>query len=322
MSADVDSHSPDITMPSTRIVDVLIIGGGVGGLVSALCLHRYGFTVRVYERSEALNTTGYGLNLQPYGVKVLYEHGFEKELDQLGVRTTHVNYYTSNGQLIYREPRGLHAGYKWPMYSVHRGHFHELLLRRVRADVGESSVVLNQKLVNFRDKTDYIEADFIDSEGRIITEKGKVLIGADGIHSAVRKLLYPDEKSPLWSGTILWRGISVVDKVYLDGRTMMSMGNPKQRSIFIFPVNDSIINWTCHIRVKNSTGRCTPNGTFHFDLVFLRASQTSDIENFFALKVSTEKPLITCHIFWLCRNPSLFLSQEGNSTRSFRCLAL
>ncbi|UJR29586.1 hypothetical protein I4U23_010803 [Adineta vaga] len=255
MSVKSDSCSPDITLSSTTIVDVLIAGAGVGGLVAALCLHRCGFTVRVHEKFKVLDKTGYGLNLQPSSVKILYENGFEDELDKLGVRTGHVNYYTSTGQFIYREPRGLNAGYKWPMYSVHRGHFHELLLHRVRSELGETSVVLDQRLVNFRVKDDYVEVDLSNSEGCSTTEKGRVLIGADGVHSAVRKILYSDEGNSLWNGTILWRGVSPVEEMYLDGKTMVSMGDPNRGSIFMFPVNEKFVNWTCHIRVTNPLGK-------------------------------------------------------------------
>ncbi|CAF4260688.1 unnamed protein product, partial [Adineta steineri] len=105
----------------TTMVDVLIVGGGIGGLVTALCLHREGYSVRVHERVAAVEPIGFGLNLQPFSVKVLYELGLEHELDEVGIQGAKALFYSRHGQLIYSEAKGIEAGYKWPTYSMHRG---------------------------------------------------------------------------------------------------------------------------------------------------------------------------------------------------------
>jgi 5-methylphenazine-1-carboxylate 1-monooxygenase len=222
MDTDGDGEKSNADM-----IDVLIAGAGIGGLVSALCLHRAGYSVRVFERLSALEPIGFGLNLQPFAVKVLYELGLEREMDEVGIPTNKTLFYSRQGQLIYEELKGMDAGYKWPTYSVHRGDFQQLLLRRLREEVGERSVRLNQNLVGFRSHADYIEADFANSStGELSTESAKVLLGADGIESTVRKILYPDEGRPLWRGITIYRGVTETEQLYLNGRTMILIGNP------------------------------------------------------------------------------------------------
>jgi 2-polyprenyl-6-methoxyphenol hydroxylase-like FAD-dependent oxidoreductase len=244
---------------SSDIIDVLIVGAGIGGLVAALCLHRAGFSVRLYERNEKFDPIGFGIALQSYCVKLLHELGFEQEMDEIGVRISKAAFYSRNGQFIYQEPRGIDAGYKWPAYLMHRGHFHQLLLRRVRHELGEMSVQFSQKFVAFRSQSNHIEADFVNPiSGQLITDFAKVLVGADGINSTVRQILYPDEGPPLWDGRKLWRGISPMKKPILDGRTKILMGNPDVREMVIYPINDNLVNWAFVVRVQHSGARASP----------------------------------------------------------------
>ncbi|CAF5016265.1 unnamed protein product [Rotaria sp. Silwood1] len=141
------------------------------------------------------------------------------------------------------------AGYNWPMYSMHRGHFQQLLLRHVRDEVGEMSVRLGQKLVAVQSQPNHVEVDFVNpTTGELNTEIAKVLVAADGINSTVRKILYPNEGPPLWRGLTVWRGVTPIQKAFLDGRTMICIGNPDKCEMFIFPISSNLVNWACIVR--------------------------------------------------------------------------
>ena len=111
---------------------VLIAGAGIGGLTSALALHARGIGARVFESVRELAPLGVGINLLPHAMAVLDELGLQGEIAALGVKTAELCYFNRHGQLIWREPRGLDAGYPVPQISVHRG---ELQLALSRAGV-------------------------------------------------------------------------------------------------------------------------------------------------------------------------------------------
>ncbi|CAF3217799.1 unnamed protein product [Rotaria sp. Silwood2] len=245
-----------------EITDILIAGAGISGLVTAICLHRAGFSVRIHERAQKLEEAGFGVNLQPYCVKLLYELGLESEMNEAGIRNNKAVFYSHNGQPVYQDQRGLDAGYKWPMYSMHRGRFQQLLLRHVQEEMGPDTVRLGQKLVTFRLQPHHVEVDFMNlSTGDLNTERAKVLLAADGINSTVRKILYPDEGPPLWQGITMWRGVTRMDKLYLDGRTMIFAGNPDDRALIVYPVSEELVNWAFTVRIQEPGVRPAPVAT-------------------------------------------------------------
>src|SRR5215510_5159893 len=116
----------------------LIVGGGIGGLTTALCLHEIGVEVRVFESVGTIRPLGVGINLLPHAVRVLDKLGLLPRLTATAIATAELIYFNKFGQLIWREPRGLAAGYAWPQLSIHRGRLQMLLLEAARERLGDA----------------------------------------------------------------------------------------------------------------------------------------------------------------------------------------
>src|SRR4051795_8397433 len=134
---------------------VLIAGGGIGGLATALTLHQIGVPCLVFEAAREMRPLGVGINMQPNAVRELYALGIgAAELDRVGLPAREWALVGLNGNDIYSEPRGLGAGYKWPQYAVHRGHFHMLLYDKLVERAGADVVRLGHRVTGYRKNAD------------------------------------------------------------------------------------------------------------------------------------------------------------------------
>jgi 5-methylphenazine-1-carboxylate 1-monooxygenase len=205
---------------------ILIAGGGIGGLTLALSLHEIGIAAKVFEGVPALKPLGVGINVLPHAVRELVELGLLDRLEENGVRTKELAYFSKRGQPIWSEPRGLEAGYKWPQFSIHRGTLQQVLLDTAIERLGAENILTSHHLTGWAETPNGVRADFIDrASGKAAgSYDGEVLIAADGIHSAVREKLYPQEGPPIWNGRILWRGVTAAS-AFLSGRTMIMAGH-------------------------------------------------------------------------------------------------
>src|SRR5262249_22197315 len=97
--------------------DVTIVGGGIGGLT--LALEQAGIAARVFESAPDIRPLGVGINVLPHGTKELFRLGLASELERVAVETREAVFFNRFGQLIYREPLGRAAGYRWPQLSLH-----------------------------------------------------------------------------------------------------------------------------------------------------------------------------------------------------------
>ena len=239
---------------------VLIVGGGIGGLTTALCLHEAGIEAVVYESAPALRELGVGINLLPHAVRELSALGVQSALASTAIETGALAYYTRYGRLIHSEPRGLRADYQWPQFSIHRGRLLMILARALQARLGASSIRPGHRFARFEQDDDGVMAHFVDpaTGAPVGKDRGDALIGADGIHSSVRGVLYPDEGPPKFSGITMWRGVTE-QKPFLDGRTMVIAGNWHIR-VVVYPISrevaergSSLINWVAEIRDESKT---------------------------------------------------------------------
>ncbi len=182
---------------------ILIIGVGIGGLATALALQQAGFAVRVFEQAKQIREVGAGLTLWANAVRALQELGLADLVQQLLAQQpvpTRAGFYTMRGkQLVQLPPRVVEEECGGPTIAIHRAEFHVALRERLAPD----TLVLDRQFIDLEQDTTGVTAYFARGE-RV---RGGLLIGADGIHSQVRQLLFP-QSQPRYAGYTAWRGIA------------------------------------------------------------------------------------------------------------------
>ena len=218
----------------------LIAGGGIGGLVAALCLNRAGHDVTVFETVSEPRELGVGINLLPHSVRVLHDLGLESDLAASAVATSELRFCSGDGVLIWSEPRGLAAGNPWPQYSIHRGRLQMVLLDAVRRTLGPDRLLTGHHLDGFEQDKDGVLARFVDRRSGVLVGEyeGEALVGCDGPHSALRRSFVSHEGPPRYSGLVLWRG-AVEAPPFLDGRTMFMAGHDRQKAV-VYPIRGPV----------------------------------------------------------------------------------
>ncbi|KIC29061.1 flavin-dependent oxidoreductase [Leisingera sp. ANG-M6] len=210
---------------------ILISGGGIAGLTLGLTLHQIGVPIRIFEAAQELKPMGVGINLQPNAVRELFELGLEAELDAIGVRTRQLGFYSKLGKTIWEEPRGTGAGYAWPQYSVHRGALQMMLYRALAERAGADCIETGARAAGFENTNE--GAALLLADGRRL--EGSLVVAADGIHSALRAQMAPDEGAPIWNGRILWRA-STQAPAFKGGAAMAMIGHDHLRLV-AYPIS-------------------------------------------------------------------------------------
>jgi len=239
---------------------VLIAGGGIGGLATALTLHQVGVPCVVFESAREMRPLGVGINLQPNAVRELQDLGItEADLDRVGLPAKEWALVGLNGNDVYSEPRGHLAGYKWPQYAVHRGRFHLLLYRKLIERAGPDSVRLGSRVTGFRNEPGGVTAFIEQADGSAVEIAGALLIGADGIHSAIRAQMHPAQPPIHWGGAVMWRGTTWA-KPIRTGASFVGLGTHRHRIVF-YPISHpdpgtglSMINWIAEVTMDNNEG--------------------------------------------------------------------
>jgi len=239
----------------------IIVGGGVGGLTTAVMLHARGIDCEVFEQADTIRELGVGINTLPHAIKELAALGLLERLDAVAIRTYELFYANRFGQTVWHELRGTDAGFEVPQFSIHRGRLQNVIYQAARARLGEGRVHTGCRLGAFTQDESGVTAYFFDRSGaHRSTVRGDVLIGADGIHSFVRAKLYPNEGSALWSGTMLWRG-AVDWPQFMTGRSMIIAGGMEAKFV-LYPIaagsapDRRLTNWA--VMAKVSDGGVAP----------------------------------------------------------------
>jgi salicylate hydroxylase len=198
---------PSLIAMTVATRKIAVIGGGLGGLAAALALHRAGFDVDVYEQAPELNEVGGGINMGPNAARILYRLGLGDALDRAAVRpeSAHVRRW-DDGRTLQKAPLNPRCVelYGAPHLTAHRAD----LQRIIAAGLPRERIHLDHRLTGVVDRGDGVEAKFADGN-RIVTD---ILVGADGIHSTVRTLLFGAEE-PNFAGCVAYRGLVPVERI-------------------------------------------------------------------------------------------------------------
>ncbi|MEO8838784.1 MAG: FAD-dependent monooxygenase, partial [Herbaspirillum sp.] len=215
---------------------VAVMGAGIGGLTLALMLHQRGIEVELWEAVGQMRPLGVGINLLPHAVKELTELGLQETLAASAIATSTLAYYNKFGQPIWSEARGLAAGYAWPQFSIHRGDLQMSLYRAAEQRLGVDHVHAGHVFESFEQDEHGVTCMLRRrSDDQLVTTSADVLVGAEGIHSVLRRLLHPIGDEPRFSGRMLWRAVTEAEP-YLDGRSMFMAGHQDQKFV-AYPIS-------------------------------------------------------------------------------------
>lgn len=189
---------------------IVVVGAGIGGLTAALALLKRGLDVAICEQAPELKEVGAGIQISSNGTRVLYALGLEEALKRVQVLPSkrQIRHWSTGetwnwfdlGQVTRQR-------YGTPHVMLHRGDLHGLLADAVRA-LKPDAIRLNKRCASISPAGNVIEVRFEDGD----TVQAACVIGADGIHSKVRQLLFGQDK-PEFTGYVAWRGLVPMEKL-------------------------------------------------------------------------------------------------------------
>lgn len=244
-------------------MDVIIVGGGIGGLTLALCLHANGISCRVYELATQIRALGVGINILPHASRELARLGLEGELTAASVLTREAVFFNRFGQLIFREALGREAGYTDPQYSIHRGELQRILFDAVRQRIGAERIFTGWTCTGVEQHAQGAAARFSDTAtgAERPPQTADVVVACDGLHSVVRRQLHPAEGPPRYSGVNMWRGVSVSTPI-LTGASMIRAGWLATGKMVIYPIRERVdgqghqlVNWVAELETPRHRQR-------------------------------------------------------------------
>lgn len=195
---------------------IIIIGGGIGGLCTAIALQQYGFDVKVYEKVRKLGEVGAGLTLWSNAIKVLRKLGIADAVINTGSKLKRSQIRADNGETLFdARADELESKYGEPAVAIHRADLHEILINALKPN----TLRLDMNCARFEQNENIVTVHFENGE----SDSADVLVGADGIHSVVRKQMFP-EVQLRYSGYTAWRGVVETENEAALGLTSESWG--------------------------------------------------------------------------------------------------
>jgi 2-polyprenyl-6-methoxyphenol hydroxylase-like FAD-dependent oxidoreductase len=246
----------------TRDPEVIIIGAGIGGLTLALSLHQADIGCRVFEAAPAFLPLGVGINVLPHATRELEALGVLPALEHVAVVTRESAFFNRFGQHVYSEPAGRSAGHEVPQLSIHRADLQAVLLAAVRQRVGTDRVLAGHVCCGVENEANGVRVRFCDPSGAPLPDQtGAIAVACDGIHSSVRKQLYPHEGPPRYSGVNMWRGVTA-HAPFLSGASMVRAGWLSVGKMVIYPIRNAIdaqgrqlVNWVAELECPQPVRR-------------------------------------------------------------------
>ncbi|PUE09168.1 flavin-dependent oxidoreductase [Limnohabitans sp. T6-5] len=242
-----------------RSADIAIVGGGIGGLALALHLHRRGVVCDVYEAVSQVREIGVGITLLPHAMRELAALGLADAVEAAGIENYESVFYNRYGQFIYGELRGRHAGYALPEVGIHRGKLHRILWDAAVDRLGADRVHTGHRFAQMDPSDAGVTLSFTDPQGHNLPAvHARVIVAADGVNSAVRRVFYPDEKVA-FNGINTWRGVTR-HKPILTGKSYMRVGSIDTGKMVIYPIANNLdgdgmqlINWVAEIGLQQES---------------------------------------------------------------------
>lgn len=218
---------------TTPTASVLIIGGGIAGLCTAIALRPHGFDVQVYEQAETIRAVGAGLTLWPNAMNVLAQLGLAEQVLQAGSEIGTAAFKDDRGRTLTTTAlHDLRATLGQPAVAIHRADLHRIL----HSALPPETVHLNHTFERLAQDEQGVTAHFTNGQ----TARGAWLIGADGIWSRVRGQMLATVR-PRYAGYVAWRG--VVEGVHdlVQGVTSEAWGQGQRFGIV--PLNEHQVYW-------------------------------------------------------------------------------
>lgn len=187
---------------------VLIMGGGIAGMALALFLKKANIQAEVFEARGLLEGIGGGLNLAPNGLNVLANINLHKAVINAGTIVKYAHFLNGKGQTLARFRYSIPEKYNYPGVNIARATLSYILLKEIRAQ--GIKITFNKKLTDIVKLSNGIRACFEDRT----TADGTLLVGADGVSSAVRKYILPDGPTPKFTGIVASGGFVPTAKLW------------------------------------------------------------------------------------------------------------
>ncbi|GIF76680.1 FAD-dependent monooxygenase [Asanoa siamensis] len=221
----------------------VVVGGGIGGLVTALALRRVGVEVRVFEQAAVVGTAGAGIQLAPNATRILASLGLLGSVRQVAVAPTSFEFRRwDDGRLLSATPLGpaVLSAYGAPYLHVHRGDLVALLAGAVPVEAGARCVDVSP------------DGEVVLADGR--RERADLVVGADGIHSVVRRSIL-GAADARFTGHVAYRGLIPADRVagLPVARTATVRMGPGRHCVHYFVSSGRLLNVVCVVEESRWT---------------------------------------------------------------------